>query len=65
MREGYFGVLTCNQAVLTRGFIDDLEIDVIIGDTALIDLEWCYHAATACMHLKICILAFPVLDVMR
>jgi|SRR6266567_595957 len=64
MREDYFGVLTCNHAVITRRFTDGHEIDsiIIIGDTALIDLVWSYDAATACMHLKNCMVAFPLLD---
>jgi hypothetical protein len=51
-------------AVITRRFTDGLEINfiVIIGDTALIDLEWSYHAAKACMHLKIAWVALPLLD---
>jgi hypothetical protein len=60
MREDYFGVLT----VITRRFTDghEFEFIIIIGDTALIDLVWCYHATTACMHLKNCMVAFPLLD---
>lgn len=55
------GVLTCNHAVITRRFTDGLEIDSIIinGDTALIDLVWCYYTATA---LKNCMVAFLLHD---
>ena len=55
---------TYMHAAITRRFTNGLEIDsiTIIGDTALIDPVWCYHAATACMLLKNCMVSFPLLD---